>query len=261
MQLLVSVSSADEARAAVDGGADIIDAKDPSAGALGAVELDVFVEIRRAVGVHRIVTAALGDAGDAESVARLAAEFVRRGATLVKVGFRGLVDASRIHEVIARSARACTSVDVDSGVVAVAYADALPDECVGEVRLVSIAARAGARGVLVDTGNKTGPGLTSLWSGERLSSWVAHVRDHALTAAVAGKLGGDDLSIVRNAGADVAGARGAVCVGGRAGRVSVERVRELARRCHDEPSTVRSGPRSSAWTMADETFGGSARSK
>ena len=46
MKLLVSVSNADEARSAVLGGADIIDAKDPSMGALGAVGLDAFARIR-----------------------------------------------------------------------------------------------------------------------------------------------------------------------------------------------------------------------
>src|SRR6185312_12126683 len=37
VRLLISVANADEARAALDGGADIIDAKDPGAGALGSV--------------------------------------------------------------------------------------------------------------------------------------------------------------------------------------------------------------------------------
>ena len=45
MQLLVSVTDAIEAAAALDGGADIIDAKDPASGALGAVTVDVFRDI------------------------------------------------------------------------------------------------------------------------------------------------------------------------------------------------------------------------
>jgi uncharacterized protein (UPF0264 family) len=46
-------------------------------------------------------------------------------------------------------------------------------------------------------------------------------------AAVAGKLGADDLAIVEGAGADIVGVRGAVCLGGRSGRVSEGRVRGL----------------------------------
>ena len=45
MRLLVSVRSEEEARAALAGGADIIDAKEPSRGALGAVEIGVLREI------------------------------------------------------------------------------------------------------------------------------------------------------------------------------------------------------------------------
>jgi HAE1 family hydrophobic/amphiphilic exporter-1 len=62
MRLLVSAAGARDARAAVDGGADIVDAKDPSAGAIAAVTLDVFREIADAVAGRRPVTAALGDA-------------------------------------------------------------------------------------------------------------------------------------------------------------------------------------------------------
>ena len=45
MQLLVSVRSAEEAAAALAGGADLIDAKDPAAGPLGPVSLERFREI------------------------------------------------------------------------------------------------------------------------------------------------------------------------------------------------------------------------
>ena len=38
--------------------------------------------------------------------------------------------------------------------------------------------------------------------------------------ALAGKLMTDDLAFVRDAGADIAGVRGAACEGGRIGRVS-----------------------------------------
>src|SRR5438067_2429694 len=60
MRLLVSVADAAEARAALAGGADIIDAKEPRHGALGAVAPDVLRAIRNAVAVRRPVSAALG---------------------------------------------------------------------------------------------------------------------------------------------------------------------------------------------------------
>lgn len=226
MELLVSVSNAAEAQAAVEGGAGIIDAKDPFAGALGAVQPEVFSQICAAVDASRLVTAALGDAHD--GVEELAQDFVARGARLVKVGFGGIRDAGRVGTIVARLARACASVDQASGVIAVAYADDRDAGSPDAQSLVSIAARSGARGMLVDTADKRGRGLLELWSPTALESWVAEVHTHGLMAAVAGKLRLDDLAMVADAGADIAGVRGAACAGGRGGRVTAERVRALA---------------------------------
>ena len=63
MRLLVSVRNAEEARAALAGGAEIIDAKEPSRGALGAVDDRRAARDRRAVDGMRPVSAALGDVG------------------------------------------------------------------------------------------------------------------------------------------------------------------------------------------------------
>jgi uncharacterized protein (UPF0264 family) len=128
-------------------------------------------------------------------------------------------------------------VDPASGVVAVAYADSAA-ESIGAWQLLSIAARSGTRGVLVDTADKRGPGLIELWSVASLESWVSEAHSHGLMAAVAGKLGLDDLTAVAESGADVAGVRGAACVGGRSGRVSAERVRALAARVALERPTT-----------------------
>jgi uncharacterized protein (UPF0264 family) len=42
-----------------------------------------------------------------------------------------------------------------------------------------------------------------------------------MVASVAGKLSLDDIDLVRDTGADIAGVRGAACVGGRLGRCVV----------------------------------------
>jgi (5-formylfuran-3-yl)methyl phosphate synthase len=249
MQLLVSVSSAAEAWAAAEGGADIIDAKDPFAGALGAVRPGVMSRIRRVVDSSRLVTAAVGDAvitansskaisTSYDSIERLACELVACGARLVKVGFAGVGDATQVGVIVARLARACGSVDIASGVIAVAYADAPVDQRIDGHRFLSIAADSGARGVLVDTADKHGPGLLELWNIDALAAWVSEAHSYGLMVAVAGKLRLEDLTAVAEAGADVVGVRGAACVGGRGGPVSSERVRALAARVALERSTI-----------------------
>ena len=238
MQLLVSVTGADEAICALRGGAEIIDAKDPSAGALGAVDPETFSAIRAVVDREAIVSAALGDATSASDVERAAEEMAGRGATFVKIGFARVADFARVAELIERAVRGCQRGSRTSGVVAVAYADAARVGAVDARSLVSIAADYGARGVLVDTADKAGPGLMALWSTVQLADWVAEVRALGLVAAVAGKLTADAVSAVRFSGADIVGVRGAACVGGRMGRVSEERVRELRYRLRPEDDSL-----------------------
>jgi uncharacterized protein (UPF0264 family) len=225
MKLLVSVTSAIEAKAALDGGADLIDAKDPSRGALGVVPLPTLRAIVSTVGGARPVTAALGDAFDEATIEREASGFAAAGSRLVKIGFAGITDTARVTRLTAAAVRG-VAASATTGVVVVAYADA-NQSGVERGTYVDIAAQAGAVGVLLDTMDKQGPGLTRLVTGRALTSWVKQAHDAGLIVALAGKLTADDLALVRDTGADIAGVRGAACDGGRLGRVTSTRVRAL----------------------------------
>ena len=85
----------------------------------------------------------------------------------------------------------------DSSVVAAAYADV--DASVSPIELITIAAEAGARGVLLDTADKHGQGLLQVMTPPVLERWIARARQAGLLVAVAGKLEGEDLPIVRDA--------------------------------------------------------------
>src|SRR5256885_16167402 len=95
MQLLVSVADAPEAWAALLGGADVIDAKDPRGGALGAVRPERLRTLRDAVGTGRPLSAALGDRGPPALVERRAGAAAQVGAAFVKLGFRGAAAVSQ----------------------------------------------------------------------------------------------------------------------------------------------------------------------
>jgi (5-formylfuran-3-yl)methyl phosphate synthase len=229
MHLLVSVRSAEEAAAALAGGADVIDAKDPAAGALGAVPARVFREIRTLVGDARPVSAALGDATDAIATERAARASAEAGARFVKIGFAGTRNATTIAEIVAGAVYGSRSASVEqTGVVAVAYADAAKASSLAFEEILAVASLGGAEGVLVDTADKRGPGLRQLVTSSTLSRWVADAHDAGLFVAVSGKLTADDLGFVRDSGADIAGVRGAACEGGRTGRLSADKVRLLA---------------------------------
>jgi uncharacterized protein (UPF0264 family) len=233
MRLLVSVANATEASEALDGGADVIDAKDASAGALGAVSVDTLLEIRSIVAGTRPLTAALGDAIDEASVERSARAYATAGAVLVKVGFAGTVNPVRVGAVIAAAVRGAQAGNHEAGVIAVAYADADRVASIPKGPLVEVASRAGAKGLLLDTADKTGPGLRGLVSPTTLARWVGEVHSAGLLVALAGQLTADDLSFVRDAGTDIVGVRGAACEGGRNGQVTADRVRQLRTACGD----------------------------
>jgi uncharacterized protein (UPF0264 family) len=224
MRLLVSVADAIDAAAALDGGADIVDAKDPRTGALGAVSLAVFREIRARVGGASPVSAALGDAEDEVAVARAARAFADAGAAFVKVGVPAAADANRVERLLAAAVRGAAG---RCGVVAVAYAEAAD----AASAMPAVAVRAGARGVLLDTADKRGPGLRRLLPPERLRAWVGAAQQTGLLVALAGKLDAADLPQIAALGADIGGIRGAACDGGRMGRVTAERVRHCRAAC------------------------------
>lgn len=229
MRLLVSVASPDDAREAVAGGADIIDAKDPGMGALGAVTLARLAAIRAAVGGARPLTAALGDAVDDAGTEALAAAYGEAGASLVKIGLLGTTNV--VQAVILASAAVRGAAKAAGGVVVVAYADGPRARAISPADVIEVAARSGARGVLLDTLNKDGPGLVEVVSPSDLAGWVSAGHAAGLLVAVAGKLTAMDLTLVGDAGADIAGVRGAACIGGRAGLVSRALVRVLLERC------------------------------
>jgi uncharacterized protein (UPF0264 family) len=227
MRLLVSVANVADAAAALAGGADLIDAKDPASGALAAVAPDLFSAIVDAVAGARPVTAALGNAADEDAVERAARGFGQAGARFVKIGFAGIASGERVGALAKAAVRGARTGGSNCGVVAVAFADA--DRAVGlaPFALVAEAARAGAEGLLLDTADKSGPGLRGLMEPAALAAFVSSVREAGLFVALAGQLTAGDLPFVRDAGADIAGVRGAACDGGRRGKVSAERVRQL----------------------------------
>ncbi|MFM1903794.1 MAG: hypothetical protein RLZZ440_1694 [Planctomycetota bacterium] len=231
--LLVSVMTAAEARAAVAGGAAIIDVKDPSAGPLGRAAVSTTVDIVHAVAGGRPITLACGELvdgsgaiGDHVCQVTAAVPAGAAGPVAVKAGPRGL--RGRLWtEAFGRLAAA---IPIGVEPVAVAYADWRKAAADPPLRLLPLAREAGGKTVLIDTCDKSGPGLLALASVAGLQRWVAEAQALGLRLAVAGRLTAAEVAIVLQIGTDVAGVRSAACVGGRAGTVDASRVADLVGR-------------------------------
>jgi uncharacterized protein (UPF0264 family) len=222
MRLLVSVVSAEEARRALDAGADIIDVKDPAEGALGAPSPHVLGEVVREVGGAAPVSVALGDLPNLPHTAALAARGAAlSGAGYVKVGLRGVRE---LDEAAALMCAVADAVEPHAEVIAAAYADAgaLDPPALAPASLPELVDRAPISGALVDTFVKDGRGLYHWLSESELADMIALTHSAGGSFAVAGQLTRAQL---RRVPADVVGVRSAVCRGGdRSGELDAELV-------------------------------------
>jgi uncharacterized protein (UPF0264 family) len=231
VRLLVSVRSSLEVGQALAGGADIIDAKEPARGSLGAVDADALDAIDCRTPAAVPLSVALGDVGSRAVVERE----VRRLATLrpgrdvfLKLGFAGVPDEAVVAELLSAAVAAASGFEQPPALVAVAYADWSRARAPSPDSVIRAAAAARARGALLDTSSKDGGDLLSLMTVPAVGSWIRHARSHGLSAAVAGSLDAGAIGRLRDLGPDVVGVRGAACDGGdRLGRVSAGRVHAL----------------------------------
>ena len=219
MRLLVSVRDASEAEAALAGGADIIDAKEPLNGPLGPVAPDTLAAITAAVAGKTPISVALGDVGTADL--RECAQRLRSpGVSFMKIGFAGTHRYCRLADDV----RTLAASIGPANLVLVAYADYERADAPSPESVVSLAEDAGAWGVLLDTHDKRSAALTALMSPRELHAFVMLAKARGRVVALAGRLTAQDVEPVRVTGADILGVRGAACNGGRAGVVAVDRV-------------------------------------
>src|SRR5437867_2908020 len=183
MHLLISVAGPAEARAALRGGADVIDAKDPGRGALGPVPLHRLAAIRTAVAGARPLSAALGDAASEAALAGAVAAAVSLGVAFVKVGLAGVTSEARSRRLAVIAQRHAAGKGGETRLVLVAYADWRRAESLAPARVVAVAADAGAAGVLLDTANKGAP-LFTLEPLASVGAWVAAAHAAGLFAAL-----------------------------------------------------------------------------
>ena len=230
MLLLVSVRSAVEVESALAGGADIIDAKEPTRGSLGPVSAPTLTEIVRHVPPGQAFSAAAGDVSTTEEVRVALAENElppRDGPTFLKLGFAGVQSPELVSNLLSTAVRLAARQRSSPLIIAVAYADSDRAGSLGTDDVCRLACEAGAGGILIDTCIKDGANLLSWMSLPALARCVEDARAAGLVTALAGALGPEHLTDVAAAQPDILGFRGAACDAGRAGRVSAERVARL----------------------------------
>lgn len=202
--MLASVRNLGEARVALAGGCDWLDIKEPAQGALGQVALEVVSEIVELAAARLPVSATIGDRWDqAATIADAVIAMHATGVDYVKVGLR----ARELDAATQRALReACAGA---RKVIAVCMAEAPPTRAD-----IAALAACGVRGVMLDTMDKHGPGLTGLLADEDLRDFVLEARQWRLLAGLAGRLRREDIARLAPHGADYLGFRSALCAAG-----------------------------------------------
>lgn len=232
MQLLISVVNEQEAKSAADGGADIVDVKNPIEGPLGANFPRVIRCIRQSTPSAVPVSAAIGDAPDKPGATALAA----LGAAVcsiqyVKVGLYGTPLPPQAVYLLREVCRAVRECDDKIKIIAVAYADAHKIGSLVPLELPVVAIEAKADGCMLDTAIKGCGSLFSHLDDDALRAFVQSCREHGILCALAGSLGEGDIPRLAEIDPDIVGFRTAACLGDRihgvVDRRQVERLKDL----------------------------------
>ncbi len=214
---LASIASLEELTPALEGGADLIDVKNPSTGALGAARIETVRAVVAAAGGRRPVSATLGDLPmEAPLLVEAARRTAAAGVDYVKAGIFPEGDVPGCIAALGRLATECTRL------VAVLFADRRPD-----LALLDRLAEAGFAGAMLDTAGKDGGALPDHLPAERLILFIERARSVGLMTGLAGSLRLEHIAPLAALGPDYLGFRGALCAGARTGRIEAARVRAV----------------------------------
>ncbi|MDQ2104110.1 (5-formylfuran-3-yl)methyl phosphate synthase [Azospirillum isscasi] len=206
-RLLASVATLDELTLAARGGADILDLKDPKAGALGAWPLDGIaraVREARRWPVRPPLSATVGDLPMAPAaVTGRVAETWACGVDYVKIGLCPSGDPAACVAALEPEARR------GARIVAMLFADLWTDAN----RLLPDLAQAGFVGAMLDTAGKGAGGLLRHKTNGELARFVEQARGLGLLTGLAGSLRREDVPALLPLAPDYLGFRTALCVG------------------------------------------------
>jgi (5-formylfuran-3-yl)methyl phosphate synthase len=205
--LLVSVQSVEEAQAALAGGVDILDVKDPSKGSLGMAHHETVAAILKTVRGAVPVSAALGEWSTTAMTE--ACWHLELPLQYVKWGLAGYGHQPGFGEELLDLRRQVPST---TEVVLTCYVDYEDANSPPPLELVKFAKRYRYAVFLFDTAIKDGRNLLDYTPLPELQEMVDSLKRSGVKVALGGSLKLDQAKSLRGLGADWLAVRGAVCV-------------------------------------------------
>jgi len=205
-QLLISVTSIEEANFALENGADIIDLKDPSAGALGALPIDQiklivsFVHNKKGVS-EKITSATIGDLPmQPQLLLEHVLNLTATGVDIIKIGFFETDHYQLCLDALATLTQGGTKL------MAVLFAEnSYPEHLIESIKA------AGFMGVMLDTAKKNGLTLLDYYSLQQRMAFAQKVLSCHLQFGLAGSLKLEHVAMIKALNPTYIGFRGGVC--------------------------------------------------
>ncbi|WP_438969641.1 (5-formylfuran-3-yl)methyl phosphate synthase [Methylophaga sp.] len=198
---LASVQSLTEAKNLASCLPDILDLKNPSEGALGALKIAEVEAIVEWLDGRCLSSATVGDIPmDARRLATAITNMAETGVNYVKVG----LFADDNLQACLRDLEPTLNA-LKTPVIAVMFADQTIDAEIASIK------QAGFSGVMVDTAFKNGQRLLDHWSDTQMSTFVETAHRLQMVCGLAGALAIDDIESLKGLNADYLGFRSALC--------------------------------------------------
>lgn len=205
-QLLISVTNVAEAQMALEHGADIIDLKDPTKGALGALplamihEVVAYVENQNQYG-KRLTSATIGDLPmQPELILEHVIALTKTKVDIIKIGFFEGADYQSCLDSL--------KIIAQNGVkiIAVLFAEyQYPSSLIHAIKAADF------YGVMLDTAHKNGATFLDYFSENAMRHFTESVHAQGLLFGLAGSLTLQHVAIVNRINPSYVGFRGGVC--------------------------------------------------
>lgn len=225
-KLLVSVRDLAEAQAALSGGCDWLDVKNPAAGSLGAATLETLISISTMNHSFSAWSAAMGELHEFQpSFFRELAETCPT-LSLVKIGLSQCKNRPDWLAKLLEIKQIAAAIPLAT----VFYADRNSAESPSWGEVVVAARELESPVILIDTYSKNGQTLTDHLPIRTLAEYRAQLADYGIDLALAGSLKLEQIAeLIRTVQPYIVAVRGAACKAGRDSEICSTKVALLKR--------------------------------
>ena len=201
-ELLISVTSVEEAKLALIHGADIIDLKDPASGALGALPLPIIQAVLALVDGKKPVSATIGDlAMESGLISPAVNALAALKVDFIKIGFFPNDD----YQAVLKDLYSIATSGIKLIAVLFAEHQYHPD-------LMTTLKKSGFIGVMLDTSKKNGLSLFDHYTNKQCAHFGKQARRYDLSFGLAGSLKLEHIAQAKLLKPNYIGFRGGVCL-------------------------------------------------